>query len=80
MGKAEMTLKSAGPAGTSTVDDTVHVHGSTIVVRWSNFMLTTPRPAESLEDQADLEVARRVLAEPGHSVPYEDVRRELGLA
>ena len=42
-------------------------------------MLPEPRPAESLEDLADLEAARRALAEPGAPVPYEEVRRELSV-
>jgi len=49
-------------------------------VRWDSFMLPEPRPAKSLEDLADLEAGRRALAEPGTPVPYEEVRRELGLA
>jgi PHD/YefM family antitoxin component YafN of YafNO toxin-antitoxin module len=34
---------------------------------------------EELEDAADVEAARAALAEPGENIPYEQVRRELGL-
>lgn len=34
---------------------------------------------EALEDQADVEIARKRLAEE-ESIPYEEARRELGLA
>jgi prevent-host-death family protein len=35
---------------------------------------------EKLEDQLDLEAAKKALAEAGERIPYEQVRRELGLA
>ena len=34
---------------------------------------------EKLEDQLDVEAAKKALAESGERVPYEQVRRELGL-
>jgi prevent-host-death family protein len=34
---------------------------------------------EELEDRRDVEDARVALREPGPSIPYEQVRRELGL-
>ncbi|MFC1482568.1 type II toxin-antitoxin system Phd/YefM family antitoxin [Myxococcota bacterium] len=37
------------------------------------------RLLEEHEDRLDVEAARRALAEPGERVPYERVRRELGL-
>ena len=60
--------------------DDVRLWWAEVEVQWHWSMLPEPRPAESLEDLADLEAARRALAEPGSPVPYEDVRRELGLA
>jgi prevent-host-death family protein len=34
---------------------------------------------EALEDASDVKAARRALAEPGESIPYEAVRESLGL-
>lgn len=34
---------------------------------------------EQLEDRLDIEDARAALREPGPNIPYEQVRRELGL-
>lgn len=34
---------------------------------------------EALEDRIDLEEARKALAEPGDSIPWEKVKAELGL-
>ena len=34
---------------------------------------------EKLEDRFDVEAAKKALAEPGERIPYEKVRRELGL-
>jgi hypothetical protein len=34
---------------------------------------------ERLEDAADIEAAREALVEPGDNIPYDQVRRELGL-
>ena len=34
---------------------------------------------EKLEDQLDIEAAKRALAESDERIPYEQVRRELGL-
>jgi antitoxin Phd len=34
---------------------------------------------EELEDRRDVEDARAALREPGPNIPYEQVRRELGL-
>ena len=34
---------------------------------------------EALEDQRDIEAAKRALAESDERIPYENVRRELGL-
>ena len=34
---------------------------------------------EDLEERIDLEEARKALAEPGDSIPWEKVRAELGL-
>ena len=34
---------------------------------------------EKLEDQLDIEAAKRALAETDERIPYEHVRRELGL-
>ena len=34
---------------------------------------------EELEDRLDVEDARAALREPGPNIPYEQVRRELGL-
>jgi hypothetical protein len=80
MSGPELELKSAGSPGTSVTADLVETRGSTVLVRWSRFMLAVPQPAERTEDLADIEAGRRSLAEPGASIPYEDVRRELGLA
>ena len=35
---------------------------------------------EEEEDRIDIERARAALAEPGESIPYEEVRRQLGLS
>lgn len=35
---------------------------------------------DELEDRYDLEQSQRALAEPGASIPYEQVRRDLGLS
>ena len=35
---------------------------------------------EALEDRMDVAAVKRALAAPGKSIPYERVRRELGLA
>ena len=42
----EVRLKSAGPAGTDRRAEEVRVLGSSVIVRWPNFMLPTPKPAE----------------------------------
>ena len=34
---------------------------------------------EELEDKLDIEAAKKALAEPGKPIPYEKIRRELGL-
>lgn len=34
---------------------------------------------EAIEDRIDLEEARKALAEPGDSIPWEKVKAELGL-
>jgi prevent-host-death family protein len=34
---------------------------------------------EKLEDRLDIEAARKALAEPGERIPYQKVRKELGL-
>jgi prevent-host-death family protein len=34
---------------------------------------------EEMEDYLDLEAVRKAKAEPGPNIPYEQVRRELGL-
>lgn len=73
-----MLPQSSGPPRVAT--DDVRLWWADAEVRWHWSMLPEPRPAESLEDLADIEAARCALAEPGPSVPYEDVRRELGLA
>lgn len=35
---------------------------------------------EALEDARDLEKARQALAEPGESIPVEEIMRELGIS
>ena len=77
----ELELKAAGAPGASVVShDVVQARDTSIVVTWSTFMLQEPQPVMSVEDLMDLEGARRAMAEPGSPSPYEDVRRELGLA
>ena len=44
--RPEVRLKSAGPAGTDRRAEEVRVLGSSVIVRWPNFMLPTPKPAE----------------------------------
>jgi len=39
----------------------------------------TPEELEQLEEAEDIAAARAVLADPNPSIPYEQVRRELGL-
>lgn len=80
MSTTEILSQSVKPAGIATDADHVRVWKAGVSVRWRTFMLATPRPAEDLEDRADLDAARAALAESGPRVPYEDVRRELGLA
>jgi hypothetical protein len=47
MSPPTIILKSIGPVGTSRPDQpgTITVHGSTVIVQWTDFMLQTPRPA-----------------------------------
>jgi len=42
--------------------------------------LTDLAALERLEDQLDLEAAKRALAESDERIPYEQIRRELGLS
>ena len=46
MGKVTIGVKSAGPAGTHRVQEQICVSGSTVTIRWPNFMLRTPKPAK----------------------------------
>jgi hypothetical protein len=77
MSTTDILPQSSGPPRVAT--DDVRLWWAETEVRWHWSMLPEPRPAESLEDLADVEAAQRALAEPGESVPYEVVRRELGL-
>ena len=80
MSTTEILPFSFGPRADAIEPAPFRVYRSGVVIDWQVFRLSEPRPAESLEDLADIEAARRALAEPGAPVPYEDVRRELGLA
>ena len=75
-----MNMETLPQFGIATDADEALVLATAVLVRRRRFMLPIPRPAENLEDRADLDAARAALAEPGSRIPYEDVRRELGLA
>ena len=76
MPKVEVALKSAGPAGANYLRKQVTGRRGFFTVRWPNFMLSHPRPA----DQAsDIRAAEAAVAESDERIPYERIRRELGL-
>ena len=71
---------TAHPTGFGSTGDTVIVSPSAIVVRWRHFMLSDPRPADlDIEGRLDIEAARNALAESSERIPYEQIRKELGL-
>lgn len=74
---SQIALKSAGPQGSSDLHESVRAGAGFVAVRWSGstFMLSTPVPADDVED---IVAARAALAEPGERVPYDQLRRELG--
>ncbi len=47
-----------------------------VVIRFERFMLPEPEPAE---DVLDVEDARAALADAGAPIPWDDLRRDLGL-
>lgn len=76
-----------GSAGISIVDEDERVFiesqsGSVTRIHVGTFMLQQPRPAQprpDAEDAIDAELARRALAESNERLPYDEVRRRLGL-
>lgn len=76
MEKAEITLKSAGPAGGTRPDRQVRSGKGSLSVHWRNFMLPKPRPADQ---EADIRAAKTALQESDERIPYEQIRRQLGL-
>jgi hypothetical protein len=46
MSQVTISVKSAGPAATHQVEEQIRVSGSTVMIRWPNFMLPTPTPAK----------------------------------
>lgn len=77
----------SGPPGTSVIqeDDRVFISSHTPIVTRiyiGRFMLPTPKPAQprpDSEDTIDIEMAQQALAESDERIPYDEVRRELGL-
>ena len=50
MNRIQITLKFAGPAGVHREDEEqVKVFGSAVLVRWPDFMLAQPKPAQREE-------------------------------
>ncbi len=77
MSEVEVALKSAGPQGTADLRKKVTARGvSFYAVQWTDFMLREPEPADEI---ADVQAARAALAESDERIPYDQVRRELGL-
>lgn len=76
MDNAEIALKSAGPPGSRYVDSLPRGGMGFVVVRFTNFMLARPEPADVADD---VRAGTAGLEEPGERVPYQQVRRQLGL-
>ena len=76
MDEVQITLKSAAPAGSSDAREQVTASKGFFAVRWVQFMLARPRPVDEAED---IRAARAALDESEERIPYEQIRRELGL-
>jgi hypothetical protein len=72
----EIALKSAGAPGVNFLGDQITRGQGYLSVRWTNFMLAHPRPADETQDaQAGLSA----LAESDQRISYQDIRKSLGL-
>jgi PHD/YefM family antitoxin component YafN of YafNO toxin-antitoxin module len=69
----------------ATAINKVAFGGERIVLQRNNKDVAALVPMEDLtllkelEDRADLEEIRKALAEPGSSIPWEDIKKELGI-
>jgi hypothetical protein len=77
MDEMQVALKSAGPAGSADLRPQVVLTTGVLIARWFDFMLRTPRPL--VVDVEDIAAAKAALAESDERIPYEQIRRELGL-
>lgn len=69
----------------ATAINKVAFGGERIVLQRNNKDVAALVPMEDLtllkelEDRADLEEIRKALAEPGSNIPWEDIKKELGI-
>lgn len=79
-----MTAAKARQQFSSTLDR-VAKHGERVVLERKGKRVAALVPLEDLElierleDEIDVREGRKALAEPGESIPFEDVLREAGL-
>lgn len=72
----KIALTSAGAPGMNLLGDQIMRGKRYLSVRWTSFMLACPRPADQAQDaQAGLSA----LAESHERIPYQDIRKTLGL-
>ena len=76
MEQSEITLQSSGPGGETRLVQEVRAGKGFLSVRWQEFMLTRPVPADI---EADVQAAKAALEESADRIPYDQVRRHLGL-
>jgi hypothetical protein len=77
MSNLDVALKSAGQQGKADLRENAIARGVRFYAVWlTGFMLAEPRPADEI---ADVEAARAALAESDERIPYDKIRRELGL-
>ncbi len=77
MDSAEIALKSAGPPGSIYLDSQPRAGKASASVCFVHFMLAQPEPADLIED---VHAAKEALGESDARIPYEQIRRELGLS
>jgi hypothetical protein len=77
----EIQGEFAEPVASTSAEESVLIEGSFALVRRRSFMLVHPEPAAPLpEDADDIRAARAALSQSGERIPYENLRRDLGLA